>query len=142
MRYIAETTGTSPAMLENLASKQEIMTVIQFVDDVLAQADQDLTAFPYKPILKALKEYPEAVPPEYFENIKFEGVDMFNLKALGTSMKISNTITYRIDRRLYILISTAHRTALRTYKFRSKQVPISTTVQVGGLGASTTSLII
>jgi hypothetical protein len=128
LRYIAETIRTRPAMLENLASKQGIMTVTQFVDDVLAQAHQDLAAFPYKPILKALKEHPEGVPPDYFENVEFKGVDMTNPKALGTSMKNSNAIIYRIERRLYILMSTAHRTGLRTYKFPCQQVPISTTV--------------
>jgi hypothetical protein len=56
LRYIAETIGTRPAMLENLASNLGIMPVAQFVDNVLAQADQDLVAFPHKPILKALKE--------------------------------------------------------------------------------------
>jgi hypothetical protein len=96
--------------------------VTQFVDDVLAQAQQDLALFPYKPILKALKEHPEGVPPAYFENVEFKGVDMTNPKALGTSMKNSSAIIYRIERRLYILRSTAHRTTLRTYKFPCQQL--------------------
>ncbi len=104
------------------------MTVTQFVDDVLAQADQDLVAFPYNPILKALKEHPEGVSPNYVKKVEFKGVDMSNPKAVGTSMKISNAIIYRIECLKYVLMSTAHRTALRTYKFPCQQVPISTTV--------------
>jgi hypothetical protein len=76
-----------------------------------------LVAFPYKPILKALKEHPEGVSPEFFENMKCEGVDMSNPKAVGISMKTSNAIIYRIECRKYVLMSTAHRTALKTYKF-------------------------
>jgi hypothetical protein len=69
--------------LKILASNQGIMTVTQFVDALLAQAHQDLVAFPYKPILKALKKHPEGVSPEFFKNVQFKGVDMSTPKLLA-----------------------------------------------------------
>jgi hypothetical protein len=63
----------------------------------------------------ALKENPDEVSPEYFMNLKNEGVDLSNPRAVGTAMKGSNAIVYRIERRVYALMSTQHRTAMKTY---------------------------
>ena len=74
-----------------------------------------MIAFPHQAILQALKEQPEGVSPEYFNNQKSYGIDLSNPKAVGEAMKDSNVIIYRIELGLYTLMSTAHRTALSTY---------------------------
>jgi hypothetical protein len=91
-------------------------TVEQFVKEVLDQARRELVDFPLKPILKALKEHPEGVIPEFFNNVKYEGVDLSNPQAVGYAMKRSNAIVYRIENGKYQLLSKAHETALKTYK--------------------------
>ncbi|MFN9982369.1 MAG: hypothetical protein ACK53Y_20750, partial [bacterium] len=87
----------------------------QHVEGVLAGAEGNLVAFPHQAILKALKEHPEGVPPKYFKKQKSEGVDLSEPKAVGVAMKRSNVIVYRIEDGLYHLMSTAHKTALRSY---------------------------
>ncbi len=67
--------------------------------------------------LKALKlkEHPHGVAPKYFNTQEHKGVDLSNLQAVGASMKGSNTIVYRIELKLYTLMSTAHRTVIKSY---------------------------
>ena len=45
----------------------------------------------------------------------YEGIDMSNPAAVGSAMKTSNAIIYRIELRKYQLMSAAHKTALKTY---------------------------
>ncbi len=90
-------------------------TLKDYVDAVLGGAHQDLLAFPLKPILKALKENPEGVSPDYFNNQEYKGIDMSNPGAVSSVMKTSNAIIYRIELRKYQLMSAAHKTALKTY---------------------------
>jgi hypothetical protein len=73
-------------------------------------------AFLLTPILKALKEHPEGVPPELFNNVKYDGVDLSNPQAVGYAMKRSNATVYRIENGKYHLLSKVHETALQTYK--------------------------
>ena len=117
MRYIFDTIGTSPVTLIDLMSKISVYqkTLKDCVDAVLGGAHQDLLAFPLKPIFKALKENPEGVSPDYFNNQKYEGIDMSNPGAVSSVMKTSNAIIYRIELRKYQLMSAAHKTALKTY---------------------------
>jgi len=90
--------------------------VERFVEKVLKEADMELTAFPLKPILNALKEHPEGVSPKFFNNVKYEGVDLSNPQAAGYAMKRSNAIVYRIENQKYQLLSKAHETALQAYE--------------------------
>jgi len=117
MRYIFDTIGTSPVTLIDLMSKISVYqkTLKDYVDAVLGGAHQDLLAFPLQPILQALKEHPEGVSPDYFNKQKYEGIDMSNPGAVGSAMKTSNAIIYRIELRKYQLMSAAHKTALKTY---------------------------
>jgi hypothetical protein len=85
------------------------------IDNILLDAYQNLVDFPLKPMLKALKEHPEGVSPDYFNNQKYDGVDMSSTSAMGPVMKSSIAIIYRIDLKKYQLMSTAHKTALKTY---------------------------
>jgi len=110
--------GTSPAMLLALNDcvQNEGYSVERFVNKKLSTARLELVAFPLKPILKALKEHPEGVNPEFFKNMKYEGVDLTNPQAVGYAMKRSNAIVYRIENQKYQLLSKAHETALQTYE--------------------------
>jgi hypothetical protein len=116
--YIFDNIGTSPAMLINLAGKvPDFMTLKEFVDNYISSAKRDLAAFSHQQILQALKENPDGVSPMYFNNMKNEGVNLSNpKKAVGKAMKDSpNAIVYRMELGVYSLMSTAHRTALKTY---------------------------
>ena len=116
LRYVFDNIGTSPAMLHQLAAVVPTrVTLKHYVDDVLEQARQELVAFPHKAILKALKVNPRGVSPEYFENKEHKGVDLSNPEDVGLSMKKSDAIVYRLELRVYTLLSTAHRTALKSY---------------------------
>ena len=117
MRYIFGTIGTSPVTLIDLMSKISVYqkTLKDYVDAVLGGAHLNLLAFPLKPILKALKENPEGVSPDYFNNQEYKGIDMSNPGAVSSVMKTSNAIIYRIELRKYQLMSAAHKTALKTY---------------------------
>jgi hypothetical protein len=113
MQYVFSNIGTRPASLIKLQTLT--CSLKQHVERVLADAELDLVGFPHKAILKALKEHPEGVSPKYFNNQKSEGVDLSEPKAVGVAMKRSNVIVYRIEDGLYHLMSTAHKTALRSY---------------------------
>jgi hypothetical protein len=68
-----------------------------------------------QPILKALKEHPEGVKPEYFSNEKYEGIDMSVPEAVGKAMQGSHAVLYDMKEGCYKLISHAHKVALETY---------------------------
>ena len=75
----------------------------------------ELVAFPHKQILKALKDHPEGVHPEFFNSLKNNGVDLSNPKAVGAAMRDGNAITYSIELCKYTIYSKAHEVALRRY---------------------------
>jgi hypothetical protein len=117
MKYVFKTIGTNPAKLLNLMNSilKNKCTLEEFVEDVLAQARRDLLAFVHQRILKALKEYPNGVEPEYFKKQEFKGVDLSYPKQVGIAMKGTNAVIYRIESGVYQLMSTQHRTALEHY---------------------------
>lgn len=57
----------------------------------------------------------------FFKDKIHDGVDLANAKQVAKVMKHSNAIIYRLERREYQLMSTAHRTALlNTFKLLDK----------------------
>lgn len=117
MKYVFEKIGTSPLDLFNLHVKvSPTYSINDYVADVLRDSKKRLVAFPHKPILKALKDHPEGVSPEYLKNQKNEGVDLSHPESVGVAMKSVNAIVYRIELDKYMLMSTAHRTALESYE--------------------------
>jgi hypothetical protein len=114
MTRLFDSVGTNAAKLLDFVSQD--VSVDDFIAEELGKARQDLVAFQLKPILKALKEHPEGVRPEYFNNEKYEGIDLSNPVAVGTAMKGSNAILYDMKARRYKLISQAHKVALRNYE--------------------------
>jgi hypothetical protein len=116
MRYIFDTIGTSPArLIKVLNAVQRKKLLKDCIDNILLRSNGKLIAFPLKPILKALKEHPEGVSPGYFENQEYKGFDMSDPVAVGEIMNKSEAIIYRIENEKYQLMSTAHKTALKTY---------------------------
>lgn len=80
-----------------------------------AQLRQDLVAFPHNWILKvAFKEHPEGLSLEYFNNMENEGLNPSDPLAVGTTMKHSNTVMYRIELGRYKIIFRCHGTALKS----------------------------
>ena len=110
--------GTSPAVLRDMSGKiqNKGYSVDQFVKETLKTAKRELLAFALQPILKALKEHPEGVSPDFFNKEEYKGVDLSNPQAVGYAMKRSNAIAYRIENEEYQLLSKAHETALQTYE--------------------------
>ena len=110
--------GKHPGMLQDLSSSLQVKgwTLNKFLEEKVKTARVELAAFPFKPILKALKEHPEGVSPEFFQNLKYEGVDLTDPEAVCSSMKRKNVIVYRKDNKKYELQSKAHETALREYE--------------------------
>jgi len=117
MEYVFDNIGTCPLDIMNLDKRvSSTYSVQDYVADVLEDSEYRLVAFRHKPILKALKDHPEGVSPEYFNNQKDEGVDLSFPKGVGAAMKSVNVIVYRHELRKYVLMSTAHRTALKSYE--------------------------
>ena len=91
------------------------LSVADFITLTLRNARQDLVAFRHKPILKALKDHPEGISPEFFNNSVNEGVDLSDPKAVRAVMRDWNVITYRIELGKYTIYSKAIEVALRSY---------------------------
>jgi hypothetical protein len=119
LQYVFDTIGTNPMMLKRMVGDvawSGSMTLKEFVGYHLRHAQATLMAFPHQQILKALKEHPEGVSPMYFHGKESEGVHLADPKAVATSLKNGhNVIVYRVELRQYQLISTAHKTALKSY---------------------------
>lgn len=115
--YLFEQIGTAPSLLADVCDHilLQNFTLHAVVSNKLAYAERELLAFPYQPILAALKEHPEGVPLMYFHKAKVEGVDLSNPHAVGVGMKFSNAIMYDIEKGLYKCLTRAHQTALQTY---------------------------
>jgi hypothetical protein len=114
MMRLFDSVGTNAAKLLDFVSRDG--SVDEFIADKLGRARQDLVAFQLKPILKALKEHPAGVSPEYFRNEEYKAIDLSSPVAVGTAMKGSNAILYDMEDRRYKLISQAHKVALRNYE--------------------------
>jgi hypothetical protein len=108
--------GTNAATLESFLNGD--MSVDEFITVRIKAARHALVAFPLKPILKALKEHPEGVPPEYFNNEEYKGVDLSNPVEVGAVMKAaqSNVVYYDMEKDIYKLNSHALEVALRSYE--------------------------
>ena len=94
------------------------MSVDEFIADRMEDAKQDLVAFPFQTILKALKEHPEGVPPKYFNNEEYKGTDLSSPVAVGAVMKAvqSNVVFYDMKTNVYKLNTQALEVALRSYE--------------------------
>ena len=117
IKYYIENVGANPLAIFRLDVKmtEEGMSVQEFVAWILMGVTADLVAFPHKAILKALKEHPEGVSPAYFNNMKSNGVDLSNPRAVGVTIIDSNVLTYRIELGKYVMLSRGHEVALRSY---------------------------
>ena len=116
MRRLFDNIGTTAATLGAFLNGD--MSVDEFIADRMATAEQDLVAFPFQPILKALKHHPEGVSPKYFNKEEYEGVDMSNAVAVGAAMKAAqtNVVFYDMKELVYKLDSRALEVALRSYE--------------------------
>ena len=94
------------------------MSVDEFIANEMEDARGDLLEFPLQPILKALKEHPEGMPPEYFHKAEYEGVDLSSPIAVGAAIKAaqSNVVFYDMKKKVYKLNSRALKVALRSYE--------------------------
>ena len=124
MNEIFRTIGKNPSMLLDLVQcVPSKMTVKEFVAEKLSLAKDDFDDFPLKPIIDALKQNPEGVTKQTFKNIECKGIPLSDPRAVGTFMKTSNAIIYREDLEMYTLMSTAHKTAIRTYESNAEISP-------------------
>ena len=116
MDYVFTNIGTSPLTLLLLVGRvSPTYSVNDYVAYVLRRARAQLVAFRHQPILKALKDNPEGVSPRYFRKLEDEGADLSNPLSVRPAMIAANVIVYRTELDKYVLKSTAHRTALKSY---------------------------
>lgn len=117
VKKVYENIGGIPTVLRRFLYLLETRTIDESIDAIVNVARQELEAFELKPILQALKEYPDGVKPGYFKNQKYQGIDLTAPAKVGDAMKQINAIVYRIDLnpRLYQMQSTRHKTALKSY---------------------------
>ena len=115
-KYVMNNVGANPATLRSMEEWVHGGKSVQdFVAKKLAATRRELVKFPHKAILKALKQHPEGVDPEYFKNMKNEGVNLSDPAAVGSAMKQSDAVVYRIELGKYMIISRCHQTALKSY---------------------------
>ena len=81
-------------------SDEELQHIIE---EVLANARQDLMLFPHQDILRA------------FQEKKSRGADLSVPKEVEAAMLWSNAVVYRMEKREYQLSSIAHKTALKSH---------------------------
>ena len=86
-----------------------------FMTMTLVDARSELVSLPHKQILKSLKDHPEGISPEVSDNLKNDGADLSDPKAVGVAMKRGDSITSCIEFRKYIIYSKAIEVALRSY---------------------------
>ncbi len=125
--YIFNNIGTSPAVLRDLINTVGVKkekTLEQFVNTILQNARNDLDKFPVKPILKALQTHPEGVSLDHFNGQPFEILSphavfsALRRAVAGTVEKPQIIVVFRPELYKYQLLSTAHKTALKTFKFQ------------------------
>ena len=116
MIRLFDNVGTNAADLEDFLNGVE--SVDEFIAYRIKLAKHDLEKFPFQPILKALKEHPEGVPPGFFKKEEYKGVDMTSEDAVGASMKAAqtNVVFYDMKELVYKLNSRALEVALRSYE--------------------------
>ena len=107
------TIGTKVGLLNDFVTSNK--SIDEFIKYQLSEARSELVKFPLKPILKALKEHPEGVNPEIFNNAKYKDVDLSDTTKVGLVMKPYNVILYDMKKKLYKLQSTDLKTALKDY---------------------------
>jgi hypothetical protein len=117
-KKVYENIGGIPTVLREFLDLIRTHTIDESIGAIVSVARQELVAFQLKPILQALKEYPDGVDPSYFNNTSYKGIDLSVPADVGDAMKKINAIVYRIDLkpRLYQMQSARHQTALRTYE--------------------------
>ncbi len=118
-KMIYDNIGGNPIDLVDLLKRMAKHPLDVCIKSILSSASQDLKAFELKPILKALKEYPEGVPAGDFDGQRYMGVNLADPKAVGDAMESRNAIVYRMDLipdMLYQMQSTKHRNALKSYE--------------------------
>jgi hypothetical protein len=113
MKHVFDNVGANVAMLRSFVDYDG--SVEAFIQEWLDTAEQSLMEFPFKPILTALKIFPEGVRPAYFKNIVYKNIDMSVPSAVGMAMD-SNAVLYDIVEKRYKLMSQAHKVALRHYE--------------------------
>ena len=91
------------------------LSLDDFITMTLRDARSELVAFQHQQILKALKNHPEGIHPEFFNKLENKGVDLSDPKAVGAAMRKGNVITYRIELRKYTIYSKAIEVALRSF---------------------------
>ncbi len=119
-RYIYDNLGTRAGMLVAMVGeyKRTRKSVKECVDRKVKDAATHLKNFPLKPILLALKERPDGVPLDQFENQMCGNVNLFDVREVGTVMRAraeSNPLVYRVELGEYQLLSSAFKTALKSY---------------------------
>jgi len=121
--FLYDNIGRSVGILTKFCESE--LDAEAFVARKLRSATEKLVAFRLKPILRALKEHPEGVSPKYFDNSKFEGIDMSDPQNVGLEMKVHNAIKYDMSKKVYLPLSRAHEVALRTYEPPLPPLPTS-----------------
>jgi AAA+ ATPase superfamily predicted ATPase len=117
IQYTFNNIGTRATMLRNLVREAHDETSLKkFVEKKLEWAKSDLVSSSHHPILKALKDHPDGISPEYFHHQKYRGVDLSDPYAVGVSLNDSNVLCYRVELGLYKLMSKAHYNALKSYE--------------------------
>lgn len=87
-------------------------SAVEYVVAAVSAAEDNLAAFPYEPILTALKACPDGVCTTRFARVKYEGARLVEPKDLVKALEESAAIVYHLPSREYRLESRAHRTAL------------------------------
>ncbi len=122
-KSIYEKVGTNPSMLKSMVNDVKIkkMKMEDCIKLILEEANSDLKNFPLQPILAALKKNPNGVSINDFDGMKCGNVNLSRAKEVGAVMReisSENPLVYRKELRQFQLISTAHKTALKTYNPR------------------------
>jgi hypothetical protein len=109
LKYIFDTIGTSPSILLRLAKEvPDFMSLNDFINGEIASAKLDINKYPDKVLLMMLqmKEYSER-----------HGIFISHPSDGNRPLVVNNsTVVYRVEEGGYTFSSTAHQTAIKSYK--------------------------
>jgi hypothetical protein len=119
--HIVNTVGGNPAIIEKLLIRVKFwpndrrLPLQQALDEIVKRARADSDTFPYQSMLKALKAHPDGVSRESLKGTIEENAKLWIPTNVTTGMKGSNAVVYRHELERFELMSTAHKTALKTF---------------------------
>jgi energy-coupling factor transporter ATP-binding protein EcfA2 len=107
--------GTNAALLRNFIGEVPKMSVEEFINFKMLQAEEGFAAFPHRNLVAKMKERGNITIKEVRSlQLKDGNIELWDYKSVGPGMKVSEAIIYRMELFSFEFMSTAHWRAARS----------------------------